>query len=50
MEGDKPNLSLDPLPKVASRTHDRGPRPEPLDQWEEYAQILLISNEFAFVD
>jgi hypothetical protein len=31
----------------------RGPPalpPEPLTSWEEYAQVLLLSNEFAFVD
>jgi hypothetical protein len=26
------------------------PPPEPLTSWEEYAQVLLLSNEFAFVD
>ncbi len=28
----------------------RGPRPRPLDEWEQVAQILLLSNEFQFVD
>jgi hypothetical protein len=28
----------------------RGPRPEPLATWERLAQILLMSNEFAYVD
>ena len=27
-----------------------GPRPAPLTAWEKYAQVLLESNEFAFVD
>jgi len=30
-----------------------GPVPEmaePLDAWEKYAQVLLLSNEFMFVD
>jgi hypothetical protein len=25
-------------------------QPEPLTAWEKYAQVLLASNEFAFVD
>ncbi len=28
----------------------RGPTPKPLDTWARYAQILLETNEFAFVD
>ena len=29
-----------------------GPRPAPqhLTAWEQYAQVLLLANEFAFVD
>ncbi len=27
-----------------------GPPPEPLTPWEQYAQVLLMTNEFAFVD
>jgi hypothetical protein len=27
-----------------------GPRPTPMTPWEKYAQVLLESNEFAFVD
>jgi hypothetical protein len=27
-----------------------GPRPEPLNVWARYAQVLLETNEFAFVD
>jgi hypothetical protein len=26
------------------------PPPQPLDPWEEYAQVLFLSNEFVFVD
>ena len=26
------------------------PTPEPLEPWEAYAQVLLASNEFLFVD
>jgi hypothetical protein len=33
-----------------SRNQFRGPRPAPLDAWEQVAQILLLSNEFQFVD
>ncbi|MEY4326691.1 MAG: hypothetical protein RIS24_2862 [Verrucomicrobiota bacterium] len=25
-------------------------RPKPLGPWEQYAQVLLAANEFAFVD
>jgi hypothetical protein len=28
----------------------RGPDPLALDSWEKYAQVLLETNEFAFVD
>jgi hypothetical protein len=28
----------------------RGPPPAPLTPWEKYAQVLLLTNEFAFVD
>ena len=27
-----------------------GPQPEPLDLWTQFAQVLLVSNEFLFVD
>ncbi|QDV34657.1 PSD1 and planctomycete cytochrome C domain-containing protein [Tautonia plasticadhaerens] len=27
-----------------------GPAPEPLSAWEHYAQVLLLSNEFVFID
>jgi hypothetical protein len=26
------------------------PKPEPLNGWEQYAQVLLLANEFVFVD
>jgi hypothetical protein len=26
------------------------PPPKPLNAWEKYAQVLLLSNEFVFVD
>jgi len=28
----------------------QGPPPSPLEPWEQYAQVLLLSNEFLFVD
>jgi len=27
-----------------------GPRPEPLDLWSQLAQVLLVSNEFLYID
>jgi hypothetical protein len=37
--------------KSWSATADfRGPQPERLNAWEQYAQVLLQTNEFAFVD
>jgi len=27
-----------------------GPQPPPMEPWERYAQVLLASNEFAFID
>ena len=46
-----------PVVKVGTVTHDArkefsGPNPESqyLTPWEQYAQVLLLSNEFAFVD
>lgn len=47
-------LTLDPPPpgKAAWRSSEdfTGPRPNPLTVWAQYAQVLLLSNEFAFVD
>ena len=28
----------------------QGPQPQPLSPWEEFAQVLLLTNEFMFVD
>jgi hypothetical protein len=33
-----------------AETDFRGPLPPAMDPWERYAQVLLASNEFAFVD
>lgn len=33
-----------------SRVDFAGPPPAPLDAWDKYAQVLLMSNEFMFVD
>jgi hypothetical protein len=33
-----------------ARNDFAGPAPEPLDVWARYAQVLLQTNEFAFVD
>ena len=44
-----------PVIKVGERTWNAkndfaGPRPQHLDIWARYAQVLLETNEFAFVD
>ncbi|WP_197530364.1 PSD1 and planctomycete cytochrome C domain-containing protein [Bythopirellula polymerisocia] len=36
--------------KWSSQQDFRGPRPEPLDLWMQLAQVLLVSNEFLFID
>ena len=38
--------------KWDARAEFNGPLPAPqhLDAWEQYAQVLLLANEFAFVD
>ena len=38
--------------KWDARAEFNGPNPPPqlLTPWEQYAQVLLLSNEFAFVD
>jgi hypothetical protein len=38
--------------KWDAREEFDGPRPAPhyLTAWEQYAQVLLLANEFAFVD
>jgi mono/diheme cytochrome c family protein len=33
-----------------ARAEFRGPLAQPLTGWEQFAQVLLLSNEFAFVD
>lgn len=48
-------LTLDPSPQNGSarwdsRTDFRGPLPSPLDVWSRYAQALLMTNEFAYID
>lgn len=48
-------LELDPKPENQaaewdSRSGFGGPLPEPLDAWSRYAQALLMTNEFAYVD
>ena len=38
-------------PQAWSSADDfRGPSPQPLDRWQQLAQVLLLTNEFAFVD
>ncbi len=34
----------------SSQTDFQGPAPSPLPVWERYAQVLLMANEFVFVD
>lgn len=36
--------------QFASQRDFRGPQPEPPDIWARYAQVLLLTNEFVFVD
>jgi hypothetical protein len=38
--------------RIVARSQEamKGPGPTPLTPWEQYAQVLLLSNEFAFVD
>ena len=33
-----------------ARSDFQGPPPTTLTPWEAYAQVLLLANEFAFVD
>jgi hypothetical protein len=43
--------ALSPAPASWSARDDfQGPSPRPLGPWEEYAQVLLLTNEFLFVD
>ncbi|QEG37990.1 PSD1 and planctomycete cytochrome C domain-containing protein [Bythopirellula goksoeyrii] len=34
----------------SSQQDFHGPQPEPLDLWTQFAQVLLVSNEFLFID
>jgi mono/diheme cytochrome c family protein len=34
----------------SAKSEFRGPPPQPLDPWQRYAQVLLMSNEFMFID
>jgi hypothetical protein len=46
-----PKIRLEGADKEWSASADfRGPAAQPLSVWERYAQVLLESNEFAFVD
>jgi mono/diheme cytochrome c family protein len=44
-----PAVQMDDI-KSSSRDEFRGPPETPLNAWERYAQVLLGTNEFAFVD
>ena len=46
VEGAKPDQPL----KWSTSADFRGPLPAPLSKWEQYAQVLLETNEFAFVE
>jgi hypothetical protein len=39
-----------PAPSWSAQADFHGPLPRPLAPWEEYAQVLLLTNEFMFVD
>ncbi|MCH5377292.1 MAG: PSD1 and planctomycete cytochrome C domain-containing protein, partial [Planctomycetes bacterium] len=48
-------IRLEPGGESSPRTWDsaamfRGPSPDPLDRWQRLAQVLLLTNEFAFID
>ena len=42
--------SMPPRTEWNAETDFAGPPPAPLEPWEQYAQVLLMTNEFAFVD
>ncbi len=47
------NAMQQAIKEISTRFDFKGPppiAPEPLDAWEQYAQVLLMSNEFVFVD
>ena len=48
-------LRMGPAPQGAtglwkSAADFRGPLPEPMGVWAQFAQVLLLSNEFAFIE
>jgi hypothetical protein len=48
-------IRLEPTDGSSPRTWDSetgfsGPEPEPLDRWQRLAHVLLLTNEFAFID
>ena len=48
-------IRLEPTDGSSPRTWDSatgfsGPDPEPLDRWQRLAHVLLLTNEFAFID
>ena len=43
------SVPVEPIAWDSSATFRR-PRPKPTDVWTRYAQVLLLSNEFVFVD
>jgi hypothetical protein len=54
-DGENDAFNWNPTLKVGERTWNAkndfaGPAPEPLGAWARYAQVLLNTNEFAFVD
>ncbi len=49
----KVSLTLDSssgMQHWSSQQDFHGPQPEPLDLWTQFAQVLLVSNEFLFID
>ncbi len=47
--GDGAGANAGPL-AWSARSDFQGPAPAPLSAWEAYAQVLLLSNEFIFLD
>jgi len=47
---DAPNSDLTQKRTWLSRLGFQGPPPPPMEPWAKYAQVLLMSNEFMFVD
>lgn len=48
--GDGENGATPDAPSWSAQRDFAGPRPEPLNPWEQYAQVLLMTNEFMFID